>query len=118
MPHSLLWNYILPRWRGWILPGMVVFLMLYTADELFTGDRGMVTWRVMRTQIADLKQDIETLNAEIADLNGRIDRLKGVKQPNGKLGSPDKDFVDELLRRDLGVLHQGEGVILVSKTNL
>jgi cell division protein FtsB len=114
MPHSLLWNWIQPRWRGWVLPGLVILLMLYTADQLFTGERGMVTWRVMRSQIADLHADIADLKADIVKLNGHIDRLKGVKQPNGTFSPPDKDFVDELLRRDLGVLKDGEAVILLA----
>ncbi len=116
MPHSVLWQWIAPRWRGWVLPGMVILLMLYTADQLFTGERGMVTWRVMRSQIADLQADIAQIERQNATLNGQIDRLKGVKQPDGSFSPPDKDFVDELLRRDLGVLKDGEAVILLEGT--
>jgi cell division protein FtsB len=113
MPHTLLWNWVRPRWRGWVLPGLVALLMLYTADQLFTGERGMLTWRVMRAQIAELRQDLDGLHAEIARLNSHIARLKGPMLADGRYGSPDKDFVDELLRRDLGVLKDGEAVILL-----
>ena len=116
MPRSLLWSFIQPRWKGWVLPGMVAMLMLYTADQLFTGDRGMVTWRIMRAQIADIQGDITQLKTDNARLEGHINRLKGMPLANGKLGKPDKDFVDELLRRDLGLLKEGELVILLPKT--
>jgi cell division protein FtsB len=109
-----LWRWIAARWRGWVLPGLAITLMIYTADQLFTGERGMVTWRVMRGQIADLNADNATLTADIARLNNHIDRLKGVRQPDGTYSSPDKDFIDEQLRQNLGVLKAGEAVILLN----
>jgi cell division protein FtsB len=115
MPRSsLLATWIADRWRGWVLPGLVALLMLYTADQLLTGERGMLTWRVMRSQITELRTNINTLHAEIANLNGRIDRLKGLPLVAGGFTPPDKDFVDELLRRDLGLLKDSEAVILTA----
>jgi cell division protein FtsB len=122
MPHTLLWQWVRPRWRSWVLPGLVALLMIYTADQLLTGERGMLTWRVMRAQITELQQDLTLLKVQIDQLNHEIDRLKGTRQPDGHYGPPDKDFVDEILRRDLGVLKDGEMVILLpaapSPTNL
>jgi cell division protein FtsB len=111
-----LWQWLGANWRELVLPSLAALLLLYTADQLFTGERGIVTWRVMHSQITGLNDDVTRLNAEIERLNGNIDRLKGLPQANGSRGAPDKDFIDELLRRDLGVLKTGEAVILVTPT--
>lgn len=111
-----LWAWLGENWRELVLPGLAALLLIYTADQLFTGERGIVTWRVMHSQIAGLNEDVTRLNDDIAKLNADIDRLKGVVQPDGTRGAPDKDFIDELLRRDLGVLKAGESVILISGT--
>lgn len=98
-----------------MLPGLVASLMVYTADQLLTGERGLVTWRVMRAQLAELQTDKSKLEDQIVTLQGQISRLKGESQGAGRYGPPDKDFVDELLRRDLGVLKDGEAVILLNQ---
>lgn len=111
-----LWAWLRANGRGLTLPALAGLLLIYTADQLFTGERGIVTWRVMHNQIDDLHQNVTELDADIARLESHINRLKGAPFENGKRGAPDKDFIDELLRRDLGVLKAGEAVILVSGT--
>ncbi len=87
-------------------------MMLYTADQLFNGERGIITWRVMSDQIQNLRAENAQLEADIARLGEHIARLKEM----GRAGATmpvDKDFLDELLRRDLGLIKPGEVVILV-----
>lgn len=109
------------RLQKWLLPLAVALLLLYTGDQLLTGERGIVTWRVMKTQVeklraenAGLQNDILMLEKRIAHLKPQLkpgeERVKGQIDSAGKL---DMDFVDELLRRDLGYIRPGEQVILL-----
>lgn len=104
------------RLKPLVLPGLVALLLLYTGDQLLTGERGIVTWRVMKGQLADLNEEVNEIKDDIARLERHIVRLRGV----GK-GGPDPDFVDELVRRELGYLRSGDEVIFlpsVSSTGL
>jgi len=105
----------LPRWQARIkpllLPGLVGLVLLYTADQLLTGERGIVTWRVMKQQNADLEAQIAALQRDISVLENHIARLKGPGQGREK-GRPERDFLDELARRELGLVRPGEKVIL------
>ncbi len=95
------------RLKPLILPGLVALLLLYTGDQLLTGERGIVTWRVMKTQLASLNGDVQGLKDDIARLERHIARLRGVNT-----GGPDPDFVDELVRRELGLVRPGDKVVL------
>ena len=99
------------RLKPLILPALMALLLLYTADQLLTGERGIVTWRVMKTQIADLQAQNQGLQDDIDHLNRHIDRLRG----EGK-GGPDPDYVDELVRRELSYIWPGDKVILVKSS--
>jgi cell division protein FtsB len=94
------------RLKPLILPGLMGLLLLYTSDQLLTGERGIVTWRVMKSQLVDLNEDVNGIKADIARLESHIARLKGVK------GRPDADFLDELVRRELGYVTHGDKIIL------
>lgn len=95
------------RFKPLILPTLVALLLLYTGDQLLTGERGIVTWRVMKVQLASLHADNDGLNDDINRLQRHITRLRGV----GKDG-PDPDFVDELVRRELGYVMPGDKILL------
>lgn len=95
----------------WFVPVMVGLLLLYTADQLLYGERGIVTWRVMKGQVVDLRKENETLKREIAELEARTLRMK----PKEGKQVQDNDFLDELVRRDLGYVRVGEQVILLGK---
>lgn len=99
------------RVKPLILPVLVALLLLYTADQLLTGERGIVTWRVMKGQIADLEAENAKLNSDIDHLNSEVTRLKGIMK-GGKRGKADGDFIDELARRELGLVKPGDQVIL------
>ena len=111
--------------QKWLLPVAVALLLLYTADQLLTGERGIVTWRVMKTQVENLRVENEGMQSDITRLEKRIAHLKptlkeGEVRVKGEAatnsGKLDQDFVDELVRRDLGYLKPGEQIILVSST--
>ena len=101
------------KWKQWlkplVLPALVALLLLYTGDQLLTGERGIVTWRVMKGQLVDLRGNVQDLNDDIERLNKHIDRLRGLSRGN----KPDPDFVDELVRRELGYVKPEDRVLLV-----
>ena len=103
------------RLKPLLLPGLVGLVLLYTADQLLTGERGIVTWRVMKAQLTNLEQEVSDLKHDIFRLESHIARLRGIKSPEGDLTPPDKDFIDELVRRELGYLKPGEKVIYNSQ---
>lgn len=112
------------RWKAkiqkWLLPLAVGLLLLYTGDQLLTGERGIVTWRVMKTQVERLRTENDKLKADIATLEKMTSHLKVPKNKDGTAGEGkiDADFADELVRRDLGYIKPGEQIILVSNTAL
>ncbi|MBI1308675.1 MAG: hypothetical protein GC129_02305 [Proteobacteria bacterium] len=113
------------RVQKWLLPAAVALLLAYTADQLLTGERGIVTWRVMKTQLESLHEQNDKLKADIDRLKREIARLKPKPGADGKaadlkdmnVGKLDKDFVDELVRHDLGYIMPGDQVILVNPSH-
>lgn len=112
------------KWRRhikpqrWILPALVALLLAYTADQLLTGERGIVTWRVMKTQVENLRGENDALKTGIATLEKNVARLKPAPaQPKTSTKGIDFDYVDELLRRDLGYIKPGERIILISPSS-
>jgi cell division protein FtsB len=99
------------RLKAVLLPGLMALLLLYTADQLLTGERGIVTWRVMKSQLADLRAENARLQDDIDHLNVRITLMKGPASGKNK-GVPNRDFLDELARKELGLVKPGEQVIL------
>jgi cell division protein FtsB len=104
------------RYQRWLLPLAVALLLAYTADQLLTGERGIVTWRVMKTQVEALRRENAGMEADIARLERETTQLKAIRTADGTAGKLNADFVDELVRRDLGYIKPGEVVILVSAT--
>lgn len=102
--------------QKWILPSLVALLLAYTADQLLTGERGIVTWRVMKTQVEGLRSENEKLKRDISTLEKNVARLKpSQEQPKNSMLGIDFDYVDELLRRDLGYMKPGEQIIITKQ---
>jgi cell division protein FtsB len=108
---DLRWQQWWPRVQPLLLPLAAVLVMLYTADQLLTGERGLVTWRVMREQVQELKTDVAELEAANARLLARIGVLK-LPAAQGREAAARQDLEDELIRRELGFVQAGERVIL------
>lgn len=102
------------RLKPLVLPALVALLLLYTGDQLLTGERGIVTWRVMKGQLIDLKTEVQGIKDDITRLETHITRLRGLDRGN----KPDPDFVDELVRRELGYVKKEDQVILRSDGDL
>ena len=105
------------RIKPLIIPSLLALLLLYTADQLLTGERGIVTWRIMQNQIAQLHADNTALQNDINRLEHDIARLKPTPDAKGRL-HVDDDFLDELARRDLSLVQPGEAVIVTSPSAL
>jgi|GEM_PF-6730971 len=101
-----------PLW----LPIAMGLLLLYTANQLLNGERGIVTWRVMKTQIANLEQENADLKQDVDGLTRRIGLLKG-KTGDGKAGKANADFMDELVRGELGLVKPGDQVIMLDSSD-
>jgi cell division protein FtsB len=93
------------RWFPIIVPAVLVLIFSYIALQFINGERGIFTWRMVRTQVADLKTENAALAAEVADLEARAKRLRP---------PADKDYLDELARNALPVGEPGEQIILIS----
>jgi cell division protein FtsB len=102
-----------PRLIKVLLPIGLGLLLAYVADQLLTGERGLVTWRLLTTQVAELAAANQALQTEVATLTARVARLK--TQGAGPTATPpDADYVDELIRQHLPLVAPGEVVIFVS----
>ncbi len=100
-----------PRLVKLALPFAVILLLGYTADQLLTGERGIVTWRLMQKQVQELREKNAGMQADVTRLENRVDRLK----PNED-GRLDEDYVEELIRSNLPMVKNGEDIVFVSPT--
>ncbi|MFZ2587809.1 MAG: septum formation initiator family protein [Alphaproteobacteria bacterium] len=88
-----------------VIPTLAVLVLIYTAFQLLNGEKGIYTWKMLNQQVAGLKVENAGLEADVARLKTQVYRLKP---------PVDKDYMDELVRRNLPVGGAGEVVILVS----
>lgn len=88
-----------------VIPGLAVLILVYTALQLLNGEKGIYSWRMLDEQVSRLQSENAALRADVERLNREVTRLK----------TPvDKDYVDELIRRNLPMGKEGEVVILIS----
>ena len=91
--------------RRLILPVSLIFVLCYVYYHTLTGDRGLLVWYV-------LHQQVEQLQAENAALQSNVDRLqRDVDRLSAK--SPDLDYIDEVVRRNMPVMKPGERVVYI-----
>lgn len=94
-------------WRRWVLPVMAALIMAYTFDQLWNGERGLVTWRLMHNQVTELHAKNSQLKADVAMLESNTNRLKGTKEH-----PMDEDFLDEQIRKVLPLTKKGDMVVV------
>jgi cell division protein FtsB len=82
------------RVRYLIIFSAVVFSMMYYT---IFGERGLLHLRKLRT-------DLKSINAEIARLSKRNERLKN----EIRLLQGDQEYIDEIARKELGMVREGE----------
>lgn len=93
------------RWFPIIFPAVLALVLAYVGLQFLNGERGIFTWRTVRTQVADLKTENAALQAEVERLQSRVKRLRP---------PADADYMDELVRRSLPMGQPGEQIILIS----
>ena len=88
-------------------PSLLIFLLGYIHYHTFSGDRGLIVWYELSSQVEMLQAENARLEATITELETDVRRLSA-KQP-------DRDFLDELARRQLGVVKANETVVYLPK---
>lgn len=91
------------RLQKLILPGIVVFLVLYLLLELFTGQRSLLVWNHLKGQVQDIEEENVSLVHQVDQLERDVVRLKAE--------SLDKDYMDEQIRKNLPVAKSNEQII-------
>ena len=70
---------------------------------MISGERGMMVWLKLSSQVDDLKQQNEAKRERLDSLDKKVSRLQ--------TETLDPDFVDEQIRRNLPKAHPNERVI-------
>lgn len=91
------------RARRVVFPTLVAFILFYIIYHLLSGQRGVMVWLNLRSQVSELEQQNVALEDQIKHLQSKIDRLQGE--------TLDPDYVDEQIRRNLPMMHENETVL-------
>ncbi len=83
------------------------FIFIYLVYFLIYGQRGLLKYLYLTKQNQEYNQKLNKLTLENDDLNDRIKRL----QPN----TVDLDFLDEQVRKKLGLIDKNEIVIILDE---
>ncbi len=83
------------------------FIFIYLVYFLIYGQRGLLQYFYLTKQSQEYSQKLAKLTLENDDLSDRIKRL----QPN----TVDLDFLDEQVRKKLGLIDKNEIVIILDK---
>ena len=83
------------------------FIFLYLVYFLVYGQRGLLQYFYLSKQNQEYNETLARLNSENQYLNNRIKKL----QPN----TVDLDFLDEQVRKKLGLVDKNEIVIILDK---
>jgi len=83
------------------------FIFIYLVYFLIYGQRGLLQYFFLSNQIQEHNRSLASLNIENEYFSDRISRLK----PN----SVDLDYLDEQVRKSLGLIDKNEIVIILDK---
>ena len=83
------------------------FIFIYLVYFLIYGQRGLLQYFYLTKQSQEYSQKLAKLTLENDDLSDRIERL----QPN----TVDLDFLDEQVRKKLGLIDKNEIVIILDE---
>ena len=84
-------------------------LILYFAFHAFAGDQGLGAWSDLQSDVSELEDQRDRLQAQVSELRGDIARL----DPSG----PDEELVEVLAREQLGYVKPDELIVLVTVSN-
>jgi cell division protein FtsB len=97
------------RLRFWLFPLACLLASSFLVVEAYRGERGISNWMTLRDKIAERSQVLQQLRADNALQQDRINRLRGE--------TLDLDYLDELARAQLGLVHPDDRIILQVKRN-
>lgn len=84
-------------------PAIAVLLLLFFAGYVVLGSNGILAWGDYKQQLHHAQADLKRVDAQRQELKNKVDLLDPRRV--------DPDLSDELIRRELGVVHHDEVVI-------
>ena len=87
-------------------PAIAVLLLLFFAGYVVLGSNGILAWGDYKRQLDHARVELRQAEAQRAELRNRVDLLDPRRV--------DPDLSDELIRRQLGVIHHDEVVVPLS----
>lgn len=89
--------------RAAVLPAVCISVVAYFAFHAVSGNTGLIAWQGYKAERAAIEVDA----ARVAATRASLKRQVALLDPH----HVDRDFADELVRRDLGVVGANEVVI-------
>ncbi|MGC4251984.1 MAG: septum formation initiator family protein [Sphingobium sp.] len=84
-------------------PAIAVLLLLLFAGYVVLGSNGVLAWGDYTRQLRDARVQLKQVEAHRQELRNRVDLLDPRRV--------DPDLSDELIRRQLGVIHHDEVIV-------
>ena len=84
-------------------PAIALLLLLSYARYVVVGSNGILAWGDYSRQLGAAKAELKRVQQARADLRNRVDLLNPRRV--------DPDLSDELIRRQLGVIHHDEVIV-------
>ncbi len=84
-------------------PAIAVLLLLFFAGYVVLGSNGVLAWGDYSRQLRDAKAELKIVQLHRQELRNRVDLLNPRRV--------DPDLSDELIRRQLGVIHHDEVIV-------
>ena len=84
-------------------PAIALLLLLSFAGYVVVGSNGILAWCDYSRQLGAAKAELKRVQQARADLRNRVDLLNPRRV--------DPDLSDELIRRQLGVIHHDEVIV-------
>jgi cell division protein FtsB len=84
-------------------PAIAVLLLLFFAGYVVLGSNGVLAWGDYSRQLHRAKGELKSVQTQRNELRNRVDLLNPRRV--------DPDLSDELIRRQLGVIHHDEVIV-------
>lgn len=98
-------NNVKAGFRQTLLPAIILLVLFYIFYQMLTGGRGLVVWFSLNEQVTKMTQENNALKENIMRLEKKTSKLDEK--------TPDLDYLDEVIRRNLPVSGANEQIILV-----
>lgn len=87
-------------------PAIAVLLLLFFAGYVVLGSNGVLAWGDYKRQLRVAQADLKQVQQQRQELKNRVDLLNPRRV--------DPDLSDELIRRELGVIHHDEVIVPIN----